>query len=87
MNIEEWLNKRLRQYVSKIDGSEKGDLHNLIIRCIEESLIKIVLNETNGNQIKAANILGISRNTLRKKVKEMEIIYKKQNGNLGYRLY
>lgn len=73
MNIEEWLNKKLRRYISKIDGSEKGDLRNLIIRCIEEPLIKIVLNETDGNQVKAANILGINRNTLRRKVKEMGI--------------
>ncbi len=76
INIEEWLSKKLKRYISKLDGSKKGDLRNLIIRCIEEPLIKIVLDETEGNQVKAANILGINRNTLRKKVKDMRIRYK-----------
>ena len=40
---------------------------------IEKPLVEIVLAETNGNQTKAANILGINRNTLRKKIAEYKI--------------
>ena len=40
---------------------------------IEKPLVEIVLKETNGNQTKAANILGINRNTLRKKIAEYQI--------------
>ena len=40
---------------------------------IEKPLVEIVLKETNGNQTQAANILGVNRNTLRKKIAEYEI--------------
>jgi len=45
----------------------------LIMGGIEKPLVEIVLKETNGNQTKAANILGINRNTLRKKITEYKI--------------
>ena len=52
---------------------QDGDLHGLIIGGVEKPLLDIVIKETNGNQTQAANILGINRNTLRKKIKEYKI--------------
>jgi len=40
---------------------------------VEKALIKIVLNETGGNQLKASKTLGINRNTLRAKIREYKI--------------
>ena len=48
-------------------------LYGRILREIEVPLIEIALDATHGNQAKCADLLGINRNTLRKKVKELEI--------------
>jgi DNA-binding protein Fis len=71
--LEKWLDKSIRQYVGAMDERNNGHLHELIMGGIEKPLVEIVLKETKGNQTKAANILGINRNTLRKKIAEYKI--------------
>ena len=48
-------------------------LHGRILREVERPLILKVLAETRGNQLKAAALLGLNRNTLRKKIRELDI--------------
>jgi two-component system nitrogen regulation response regulator GlnG len=55
------------------DNSKTGDLYNQILKEIERPLISYVLNISRGNQLKCANILGLNRNTLRKKINELDI--------------
>ena len=77
--LEHWLEKTLKQYVSHMDDNEAGgDLHKLIVGGVEKPLVEMVLKETNGNQTRAANILGINRNTLRKKIVDYKIKSKKR---------
>ena len=71
--LEKWLDKSIRQYVGEMDEKNNGHLHELIMGGIEKPLVEIVLKETGGNQTQAANILGINRNTLRKKIAEYKI--------------
>ena len=71
--LEKWLDKSIRQYVGEMDEKNNGHLHQLIMGGIEKPLVEIVLKETGGNQTQAANILGINRNTLRKKIAEYRI--------------
>ena len=71
--LENWLDKSVKKYVSHMDGRQNGRLHSLIIGGVERPLLKIVLEETEGNRTKAANILGINRNTLRKKIQDYNI--------------
>ncbi len=71
--LEKWLDKSIRKYVGSMDEKNNGHLHELIMGGIEKPLVEIVLKETSGNQTKAANILGINRNTLRKKIAEYKI--------------
>ncbi len=77
--LEDWLDKSIKQYISKMDGNGNGQLHDLIIDAIEKPLFKMVLKEMQGNQTKTANILGINRNTLRKKIREHKIEWKEKN--------
>lgn len=72
-DLSDALIGRLRQMVRKADPSKKGDLFDFVMRCIEKSLLEMVLGETAGNQIRAANVLGINRNTLRAKLKDLGI--------------
>lgn len=55
-------------------------LHERIMREVERPLIKLTLEATRGNQIKAAEVLGLNRNTLRKKIRELEIEVPKGRG-------
>ena len=54
-------------------GLETGDIYSMVLHHVEKPLITLVLKKTEGNQVRAASLLGINRNTLRKKVKELGI--------------
>ena len=71
--LENWLQKTVKQYVSAMNGHERGQLYNLVVMGVEKPLLALVLKETGGNQTQAANILGINRNTLRKKIQEYNL--------------
>lgn len=71
--LEKWLQKTVRQYISHMNGYDNGRLYDLIVGGVEKPLVEMVLKETGGNQTQAANILGINRNTLRKKIQDFGI--------------
>ena len=71
--LENWLQKTVKQYVEAMNGDDNGQLHDLIVRGVEKPLIEMVLKKTGGNQTQASNILGINRNTLRKKIQEYDL--------------
>ena len=71
--LSEWLQKTVKKYITVMNGDDNGHLHDLVITGVEKPLLKMVLKETNGNQTQAANILGINRNTLRKKMQEYNL--------------
>lgn len=56
-------------YFAKLNGHRPGDLYQLVLGEVEKPLFKAVLEYTNGNQSEAAEILGINRGTLRKKLR------------------
>jgi two-component system nitrogen regulation response regulator GlnG len=57
---------------------ELADLYPLILGRVEKPLIELVLERANGNQLKAATMLGINRNTLRKKITDLKIDLKRR---------
>lgn len=63
----------LRNYFSHLNGCKPGELYQLVLGEVEKPLFNAVLNYTNGNQSEAAEILGINRGTLRKKLKSYKI--------------
>ncbi len=71
--LSDWLQKTVKKYITVMNGDGSGHLHDLVIRGIEKPLLEMVLKETNGNQTQAAKILGINRNTLRKKMQEYNL--------------
>jgi two-component system nitrogen regulation response regulator GlnG len=73
LSLEEFFSKRLEGVASKVKKDLKGHLYSIVIKGVEKPLIELVLNKTNGNQIMASKVLGINRNTLRKKIKELKI--------------
>ena len=60
----------LDAYFSSLNGHRPGQLYDLVIREVEEPLFRAVLDYADGNQSRAADIRGINRGTLRKKLRE-----------------
>ena len=60
-------------FVTHNDGVGVTDLYDKILAEVERPLIRLTLGVTRGNQIKAAAMLGLNRNTLRKKIRDLEI--------------
>ena len=63
----------LTEYFRRLDGAKPAPVHEMVIRSVEKPMIEVVLAYTNGNQTKAAAVLGLNRNTLRKKMVEYGI--------------
>jgi Fis family transcriptional regulator len=59
----------LESYFATLNGHRPGQLYDLVMREVEEPLFKAVLDYAEGNQTRAAEILGLNRGTLRKKLK------------------
>jgi len=73
MSLEEIVRLKLKEYFRQTGDVEPSDLYALIIERIERPLIELTLERTGGNQLQAAAILGINRNTLRKKIAALKI--------------
>jgi two-component system nitrogen regulation response regulator GlnG len=68
--LEDIIERKLVQCVSGLREQASANLYDLIVGLVEKPLLRAVLRETRGNQVRAAQILGINRNTLRKKLNE-----------------
>ena len=71
--LEEIIERKLLECVRGLRTHSSANLYDLIIGLVEKPLLRAVLRETSGNQVRAAQILGINRNTLRKKLTEHDI--------------
>lgn len=72
-SIGKFVESKLKGFMRNIKRFEAFNLYEMVIPEVEKSLIMMVLNETRGNQIKAASLLGINRNTLRSKIRKLGI--------------
>ncbi len=67
--LGELTDKALSHYFKNLNGYKPAELYQLVIGEVEKPLFRTVMNYTGGNQSEAAEILGINRGTLRKKLK------------------
>jgi Fis family transcriptional regulator len=63
----------LDQYFKDLDGESPHAIYDMVLSCIEKPLLEYVMQHAAGNQSKAAEILGLNRNTLRKKIQQYNI--------------
>lgn len=71
--IADCIRKSLDRYFSDLDGARPRAVYDMVIRNVEKPLLEAVLNQAEGNQTVAAQMLGINRNTLRKKMAQHKI--------------
>lgn len=63
----------LDQYFKDLDGQPPHAVYDMVLSCIEKPLLEYVMQYATGNQSKAAEILGLNRNTLRKKIQQYNL--------------
>ncbi len=73
-DIDDCIRSSVEQYFKDLRGAEPGDLHELFLAAAEKPLLDVVMRHAQGNQSKAADWLGINRNTLRRKLLDHKLI-------------
>lgn len=72
--IDDCIRTSVEQYFKDLRGAEPNELHELFLGAAERPLLDVVLRHAQGNQSKAAEWLGINRNTLRRKLLDHKLI-------------
>jgi Fis family transcriptional regulator len=68
--LDECVRTSLETYFEDLDGTEPANLHDMLVRAVERPLLEVVMAQAQYNQSRAAQWLGLNRNTLRKKLLE-----------------
>lgn len=66
--------KALHNYFAHLEGASVTDVYNLVLSEVEAPLLESVMNYVKGNQTKASELLGLNRGTLRKKLKQYDLL-------------
>ena len=73
-HIEECIRDSLEIYFKDLHGVEPAAMYQMILNVVEKPLLDVVLKHAEGNQSRAAEWLGINRNTLRRKLLDHKLI-------------
>ncbi len=73
-HIEECVRASLESYFKDLRGTEPAGLYTMMIRVMERPLLEVVMKQADDNQSRAAEWLGLNRNTLRKKLVEHKLL-------------
>ncbi len=71
--LSDHVSNSMQQYFEALNGTPPAELYKMVIEQVENPLFRAVLDYSDGNQSQAAEILGINRGTLRKKLKQYGI--------------
>jgi Fis family transcriptional regulator, factor for inversion stimulation protein len=64
------VRQELEQYFKDLDGEPPAGIYEMVLNCVEKPLLEVILDRAGSNQSRAAEWLGINRNTLRKKMQQ-----------------
>jgi Fis family transcriptional regulator len=73
-HIDDCIRSTLEQYFKDLRGTEPHGVHDMILQAVEKPMLDVVMQQAEGNQSKAAEWLGINRNTLRRKLAEHKLL-------------
>ena len=66
--------RTLDQYFRDLDGEKPAAIHDMVIRIVERPMLQFILQQAKGNQTVAADMLGINRNTPRRKLTDYDLL-------------
>ena len=67
------VRKVMKQYFKDLDGEKCSGIYEMVVAAVEKPMLEVVMTQAQGNQTRAAQLLGLNRNTLRKKLKQHDI--------------
>ncbi len=73
-NIEECVRSSLEIYFRDLGGEAPNDMYDMVVRLVEKPLLEVVMQQADQNQSRAAQWLGLNRNTLRKKLVDHQML-------------
>jgi Fis family transcriptional regulator len=73
-NIQDCIKDNLESYFHDLRGAEPNAVYDMVVNAVERPMLEVVMQRAEGNQSKAAEWLGINRNTLRRKLLEHKLI-------------
>ena len=71
--LADCVKRSLERYFKDMDGEKPTSIYSMVLKNIEKPMIETVLGKAEGNQSLAAEMLGVTRNTLRKKMQQLRI--------------
>jgi Fis family transcriptional regulator, factor for inversion stimulation protein len=74
--IDEAVKASLDKYFHSLEGAQAAEVYDMVIKAVERPMLQVIMQRADGNQLRASEILGINRNTLRKKLKAHGMIQK-----------
>ena len=73
-HIADSIRQAMTQYFHDLDGEAPAAVYDMVLARVEKPLLEIVLDYAGGNQTRAAEVLGLNRNTMRKKMKLYQLL-------------
>lgn len=72
--LDEAVTRSLEKYFRDLDGTPPSSIYDMVLRAVERPMLEVVMRQASGNQLRASEMLGINRNTLRKKLQQYGLL-------------
>lgn len=72
--LHDCVRASMEDFFHDLNGTDPGNLHDMLVKAVEKPLLEVVMEQAQNNQSRAAQWLGLNRNTLRKKLLEHKLI-------------
>jgi Fis family transcriptional regulator len=73
-SLDEAVSRSLEKYFKDLEGAPALSISDMVIRAVERPMLEVVMRQAGGNQLRASAMLGINRNTLRKKLQQHDML-------------
>jgi Fis family transcriptional regulator len=73
-NLHDCVRASMEDFFHDLNGTDPANLHDMLVKAVEKPLLEVVMEQAQHNQSRAAQWLGLNRNTLRKKLLEHKLI-------------
>ena len=73
-SLQDCVRQSVSEFFNDLDGTEPANLYDMLVAAVEKPLLEVVMAQAQNNQSRAAQWLGLNRNTLRKKLVEHQLI-------------
>jgi Fis family transcriptional regulator len=72
--LSDCVRRTLNRYFRDLDGETPDAIYAMVLGCVEKPMLEVVMKHAGNNQSQAADMLGINRNTLRKKLTDYDLL-------------